>query len=171
MELLKCSTSQLHPQMNILPKASISSTIYKLVAGTAGVSIGIFLCEHLGRLYNYTRPSIYLWILANGSIKFFRNIGRMIAWLSSYLTWIKLDESLITARDLVIPTWNLVVSPFQIIYGYMIAAESYVDKEWLVYIGSGLFVLAIIATCYANRIKILNLPTIRKLRSIVDRLL
>jgi hypothetical protein len=157
-------------------------SIYKLAIGMVCSLVGIFFWEHLGRLYKYERPSIYLLILVDKSITFFRNVGRMFAWLSSYLTWIKLEEIYITARDLIIPIVNLLLSPLQIIYGYWIATLSYMDKAWLIYIGSGLLVGAVAIICYANRITILNLspakkliyiigPVVIKVKYIVDKLM
>lgn len=105
--------------------------------------VGIFLWEHVGRQKDYTqRPSIYLTWIAEKAQNLFEHIGRYFAWISSFLTKIDLGDILKTIHDLLKPIFDLIVSPFYFMIGYLDMASEYLSKSWLIYIGSAiLFVL------------------------------
>lgn len=108
------------------------------------LAIGILFWEHFGRKYgsNY-RPSIGLDSLSNKSRNLFCAFGRKCAWISSYLTQIDLKEIGMTIEDVITPTWNLLTSPFYMIYGYVHTAATYGKKQWMVYFGSAIGLLLI----------------------------
>jgi hypothetical protein len=78
----------------------------------------VFFWEHFGRLYLFPRPSNGLKWVATTAVDAFTRIGRFLAYLSSFYTYIRLGDMVQTMSDLVIPIVKLVISPFYILYGY-----------------------------------------------------
>ena len=130
--------------MNIITKPF--SFAKDLPATSTGIVISSIFAtlvwEHIGRKRNHKiRPSVGLEIVSEKSRKFFRMVGRGLAWASSYLIQIDLKDIGLTIESVFRPTWNLVTSPFCIISGYIRAAVAYKNKQWMIYIGSALAVL------------------------------
>lgn len=112
------------------------------------VIITILFWEHLGRKYETTiRPSIGLQFVSKISSQFFDWVGRKIAWISSYLTQIDLKDFMDTCRAIGEPTLEILASPFHIIIGYIVAANTYTNGI-LVYVGTGIIIMLILIVCY-----------------------
>jgi hypothetical protein len=96
-------------------------TNYKTFAvSVAAASVGLFMWEHIARVnkVDIYKPSAGInWIAIKGG-KIWEHIGYYSAKLSSFLTYIKLDELYQTGQELWIPTWTLIKSPFRFFTGY-----------------------------------------------------
>ncbi len=101
---------------------SIKSKLGKFL----GVFLALFLWEHICRQNNIQiRPSPYLFMVSNQAQKIFTTVGVYIALVSSFYTYIKVDELLTTLFDLVEPLFKLATSGFYIIKGYTQTADQY----------------------------------------------
>lgn len=113
------------------------------------ISTSTIIWEHVGRKYNHVhRPSVWLEFFSVHAQCMFKKIGIFIAWISSFLTQIDLKDLLKTIHDLIKPTFDLVTSPLYIIVGYINEATTYIDKTWLVYIGSVILLCCIFYGLY-----------------------
>jgi hypothetical protein len=131
--------------------SKILSTIPYSTTATvlSSVAIVCLVWEHIGRKrQTKIRPSVGLTIVAQKSQNAFQYLGEKSALISSYLTQIDLKDIGVTLCDISKPTFDLITSPFYIIYGYVKIANSYANKTWLVYIGSGLLVVLLPTGCY-----------------------
>ena len=128
MELVKSSVGSL---------TSVSmGTYFKIFGSSAFVVLAL---EHFGRkTESNVRPSTALTWTADRCKNGFKRLGEQFAWLSSYLTQLDLKDVGLTIHDVAKPTFDLAISPFYSIYGYLSKAASYREKMWLVYLGSGL---------------------------------
>jgi hypothetical protein len=118
--------------LTFFPKFSL--TTGGLLASSA---LTVLIWEHLGRKRDSKcRPSVGLEIISTKSRNLFRTFGRDLAWVSSYLTQIDLQDIGKTLEAVLRPSWNLVTSPLCTISGYVRAAASYKNKQWMVYAGS-----------------------------------
>jgi hypothetical protein len=89
-------------------------------------TFGLIAWEHGARISHLEwRPSVGLTYLANQSIKFFTQIGKILATISSFYTWINLDEFYQTLQDLFDPTIRLLSSPVYTIKGYLSVIVDY----------------------------------------------
>lgn len=87
---------------------------------------GTFLFEHIGRKYEVgLRPSIILTTVATLSTDAFTWIGRIIAKISSFYTYIDFDEILETLMSLIQPVIDICKSPFYTIKGYVEELANY----------------------------------------------
>ena len=112
------------------------------------VVITILFWEHLVRKSDTTiRPSIGLQFVSKKSQEFFDWVGRTIAWISSYLTQIDLKEFVDTCWAIGKPTLEILASPFHVIVGYVVAANTYTNGI-LVYVGTGIIIIAVLFICY-----------------------
>lgn len=103
----------------------------------SGVGMVVFVWEHIGRQYQtMLRPSVALEFVSTKSQELFRFLGTQWAKLSSYLTWINLEELQVTIKDLAKPTVELIGSPLQALKGYYEKAITYQYGPWQIYLGS-----------------------------------
>jgi hypothetical protein len=109
----------------------------------AGITFGTFAWEHAGRLNHWAyRPSIGLGHVATFAINRFTDLGRIIARLSSFLTYLHLEEMFETIGAVVTPAWKLIISPFYTITGYFSQIKFY-NHPYLVVVGSMSLVAAV----------------------------
>lgn len=108
----------------------------------SGLSLGIFVFEHIGRKYNVKyRPSVMLNYVADKSKQTWELLGNAFAYASSFLTLINIGELQQTFMDIYNPTVEILLSPVWFVDGYIKRASQYVNKKSLVLAGSGLLVL------------------------------
>jgi len=113
------------------------------------VCFTILIYEHIGRRYDIiVRPSVGLEYVANKSIDFFKKIGILFAWVSSYLTEIDLYDMYQTLYDIVTPLIKLLFAPFYFCYGYLLEVATYENKWWMIYVGSGIIIAMLIFISY-----------------------
>jgi len=96
-------------------------------------------------------PAYFLNIISTECMRFFKYLGEWAAYLSSYLTFIKLGDILKAFSDVMNPMLKLIFSPFQFIYGYVSFASLY-EHPILVTIGSILIVFIILYIMYRKNI-------------------
>lgn len=98
-------------------------TIAKAIGGCGTL---IFLWEHTARTNksNY-KPSVAINFCSEKAKLLFKIIGTNIAKLSSFLVYIKFEELYATLYDIVKPTYELCMSPIEIIKGYADKASTY----------------------------------------------
>ena len=115
--------------------------------------IGLFVWEHIGRLKNWSiRPSVPLQFTSDQLSNLFNWSGKQFAILSSFLTFINLDETKKTLYDLVKPILGIIVSPYYFIKGYIDKAITYDFKTWQIYLGSAcIFFFVIALIWYLNK--------------------
>lgn len=113
------------------------------------ISIGIFIMaltlEHYFRdTENILKPSLVLGKVAEMFEDFFEQLGKLCAWLSSFLTLIKLDELFESIRRLLEPMLRILFSAYYFCIGYF---DYLLDmrKPYLVLAGS--LVILFITTC------------------------
>lgn len=86
----------------------------------------LFLWEHVARTHSSNmKPSVGITFVADYAKLLFHMIGSQFSRLSSFLTYIKLDELYITAYDLIKPSFELLWSPLQAVKGYWDIAMTY----------------------------------------------
>jgi len=90
------------------------------------VAVVVILVEHVSRLFGIKyRPSWALSVISNEAVRAARWIGRTLAHVSSFYTYLQLHELGKTVVDLLVPCIRLLLSPFQVLYGYGQAAIAY----------------------------------------------
>ncbi|XWV24999.1 putative ORFan [Tupanvirus deep ocean] len=120
-----------------------------LVKVLGSVTLATLVWEHVGRKRESDlRPSVGLSLASEKSVLFFNRVGSGLAWLSSYLTQVDLKDVGVTVRDVGKPTFDLVTSPLHTLSGYVKKAHSYQNKQWMVYVGSGIAVVLALAGYY-----------------------
>ncbi len=120
------------------------------------VLLVIIIGEHISRLQNLPIRLSTLLVFASTFLrKVFESAGRLFAWISSYLTEIDIMELAHTLCDLIKPTIKIICLPYYFLLGYMEQVETYVDKVWMVYIGSVLLIATVSYFCYKYRNRIL----------------
>ena len=118
--------------------------------------LAIIIGEHISRLQNLPiRLSTLLISTATFMREVFETTGRLFAYISSYLTEIDLIELAHTLCDLIKPIIEIIGSPYYFLSGYMEQAERYVDKVWMVYVGSVLLIATVSYFSYKYRDRIL----------------
>ncbi len=99
--------------------------LYYIFAGL----VSVFLWEHIARLYNIKiRPSPLLSFLSINAQKLFSKIGTLLARLSSFYTYINLEEIKKTLSDLLVPVFDIFTSPVHTLIGYMNTLSKYKYK-------------------------------------------
>lgn len=109
--------------------------------------VAAFIYEHTARLNDWWRFSLLLNWLADQFVDLFYRCGRILSELSAFLTYIDLEQVLITAETLIRPLWRLFLSPGQLLIGYVKTAWEYAHPLW-VYWGSGLIIAALYGIWY-----------------------
>lgn len=129
--------------------------IKQIMMGTVSAAMIMFMWEHLGRKRGLKcRPSSGLTVCAEYSQSWCKQAGKFVAWLSSYLTKIDMNDLLETTSDLTKPLVGICVSPCFFFYGYYKGAIEYVrgteKQSSLVYAGSvlGIGVICFLTTRY-----------------------
>ncbi len=148
---------------------------YQRMALIAASIVTVIACEHLGRLYRWPiRLSSLLGPAATFLRHTFETGGKLFAWVSSFLTYLDLKDLGQTIYELAKPCYDIVVSPYYFFYGYVSQALTYLNKTWMIYIGSALLLgLAVYGLYrYRNSILITYLlsPLTRLLATIKQRL-
>src|SRR5947209_10658882 len=83
------------------------------------ITVGLVAWEHGARVsHSAWRPSVGLNRMGNEAIVFFTNVGKLLAKISSFYTWINLDELWQTLQDLFGPLIRLFSSPIYTFKGY-----------------------------------------------------
>ena len=114
--------------------------------------LGVFLGEHLGRLYDITyRPSFYLWWTANKAQYFWEVGGRIFAIASSFVHELKLEEIFLSIRSLAEPSIRIVFSPFHFFKGYSKVMEAY-KFPILITVGSVILVALALYACRRSKV-------------------
>lgn len=117
-------------------------TAYYAAIGTGATFVVAFITEYaLKRAGVQTKPSTVLTIVADWSWRVFEGIGRWVAKISSFLTYIDLDDVWATFRDLFTPIARICWSPMRGLYGYATEACSAIYKNpWSIYVGSAILI-------------------------------
>jgi len=85
-----------------------------------GVFFAVFLWEHIGRLYAVpSRPSWALWKVVDLSRWCWSAVGKVAAWLASWINLVDFYEVIRTAQDLVSPLLQMLASCFWVVKGYV----------------------------------------------------
>jgi hypothetical protein len=92
----------------------VSPKFYQVVLITALA----FVYEHTARLHSWWRFSIALQWIADWSYEGFLKLGRLVAHLSAFLNFIDMEEVVKTLQSLLLPLWELIISPYGFFYGY-----------------------------------------------------
>jgi hypothetical protein len=138
---------QVKPGQMILPSSAFRKrtglTSKTIILCASLFMFSILVWEHVGRGHEMNfRPSIGLKIVAGWAQDFFTRFGKFFAWVSSFLTNIDLQEVWKTIYDIGRPIFDICTSVFYFAKGYVEYATEFVNKTWLVYVGSivvGLF--------------------------------
>lgn len=110
--------------------------------------VALIIVEHIAHTQqSNVKPSVALNCVATQFQRFFQWIGEVVALFSSFLTIINLRDLGVSIDAICTPILCIIFSPFYTIYGYLTMANSY-SNNWLVYIGSGLLVIAVIYGWY-----------------------
>lgn len=141
----------------------------------AAFTVTVIACEHLGRLYQWP---IRLSSLLGPAATFLRHTfeagGKLFAWVSSFLTYIDLKDLGQTIYELAKPCYDIVVSPYYFFHGYVTQALTYLNKTYMIYIGSALLIGLTVYGLYKYRnstlITYLSSPLTRLLATIKQRL-
>lgn len=105
---------------------SLDQSAFAFLQFSGLVVIGVVLCEHILRLLSITyRPSWLLSHVADGAVWTARWIGRTLAHISSFYTYMQLHELGQTIIDLMLPIVRMLVSPFYVLLAYVQAALTY----------------------------------------------
>jgi len=113
------------------------------------VILCLFVWEHIARKGELDyRPSVALHTISENAQNFFEKVGVYFAWFGSYLTLIDLKDFAVTIYAIGEPIFGLIISPAYVIYGFVMEAASYANKQWLVYTGSCLLVILSMFTYY-----------------------
>lgn len=116
--------------------------------------------EHVARKRELNmRPSTLFWFVEEWVSWFFYKIGSYIATISSFLYHIDFADFLTTIQELTEPLFRILVSPCQMVMGYIETARTYLTKEVLIYLGS--FLLCVFVfwfTCYWSQIDLIYYP-------------
>lgn len=124
---------------------SLTNSYFKMCLLGFGL---LFVWEHIARTKGSTfKPSVAISWLSETLGNAFYNIGVGISKLSSFLTYIKLEDLYKTAHDLFKPIFELAWSPFQIIKGYCETALTY-KYPIIITIGSLLLCSGLICMWY-----------------------
>lgn len=109
--------------------------LYKFGIFGAGF-IGVFAWEHIARKKKSDKkPSVMIAWSADNAKKLFTWIGGKFAWLSSFYNLIDMKDLKETANALIVPTWNLVTSPFWSLHAYYKTTRAN-QHPWVVVFGS-----------------------------------
>lgn len=81
------------------------------------------------------KPSYALSKVATWSIDFWYATGRLLARISSFYTYINFKDLIETCNDLFKPIFDILISPFQLIKGYINVATIY-EHPYIVGFGS-----------------------------------
>ena len=113
-------------------------SVYYAVIGSGATFVVAFIAEYaLKRAGIQTKPSTMLTVVADWSWWAFEGLGRWIAKISSFLTYIDLEDVWASFRDLVTPVVRICWSPVRTLYGYGAEACSAIYKnEYSIYVGS-----------------------------------
>lgn len=85
-----------------------------------GIALGMIVLEHGAKVYQLKyRPSVGLTYLGDKAIILFTDIGKIFAKISSFYTWVNLEDLWQTLQELFVPLIRLLSSPFYTIVGYM----------------------------------------------------
>jgi hypothetical protein len=98
-----------------------------------------------------TTPGTVLTSISTHLQKFFKRLGSYVAYLSSYLQWLKLETVYDAAMHLLTPTVGILLSWTYFFAGYFKACFSYA-APFAIYIGTFLpiAIAATLIACYTN---------------------
>jgi hypothetical protein len=124
----------------------------------------LFCLEHYCRTHNYeNKPSTYIWKVTNFSDYCWEQIGRFIAYISSFYTYLpELKGLLITLQELWDPIYELVKSPMHVVYGY---CEVAVEYKYPILITFGSITLFILVCYIVWRYRKLSMQLLSKILS------
>jgi hypothetical protein len=143
-----------------------------------GFALSAFIWEHAANINQWQRkPSVYLTTGVEHSRRFFTRVGKVIARVSSFYTYLHLAELGQSFLGLAVPTGRLILSPFWTFVGYVQSLKLYEQAKsgngWVVLFGtSTLLGLACTAAWYFGLTRSLSslgalfpMPSIRRLLS------
>jgi hypothetical protein len=92
----------------------VSPKFYQVVV----LAVIAFVFEHTARLHGWWRFSIALQWIADWSYELFLKLGRLVSHLSAFLNYIDMEEVIKTVQSLLLPLWEIFISPGAFLYGY-----------------------------------------------------
>lgn len=78
----------------------------------------------------------------------FERAGRWVAWLSSYLTWLRFQVLWDAMVHLVEPLVGVLLSWYAFFKGYLMAAAQYTSSKYTIYLGTGIPTILILWVLY-----------------------
>jgi hypothetical protein len=109
----------------------------------------VLVWEHICRQYKSTyRPSVFLRWCSDTAKSFFSLIGKYLAQLSSFYTYINLEEMKRTVSDVFTPLVELMFSPWYTVKTYLSTAAKY--KYWILVPLGTLTFMVLAYYCYAT---------------------
>jgi len=92
----------------------------QVAVGVFSIFVFCFMWEHVGRFHNAFRPTVALEFATAWYVVVFYRIGELLAWASSFLHWVHLEELYETFLLLTAAVCRLVTSPFfEVLRGYL----------------------------------------------------
>lgn len=100
------------------------------------IPITVFLWEYAAKKALITfKPSSITQFVADQVVSGFYTLGRGVAYLSSFYTYLNFNEFIETAHDIVKPCFDLVTSPYHFLRGYLDTSLLY-QHPYLVFMGT-----------------------------------
>lgn len=147
-------------------------TLGKTLLGAGCFVFSALVWEHIGRVNKWKRrPSFYLDHAGTAARRGFEVVGKYIAHISSFYTYLHLSEFVDSCVDLTKSVWKLTTSPFWTLVGYAKTLDLYEQvkngNSWVVLFGT-LTLLAVlggsVSYYYGNYLPFLkHLPLLKYL--------
>lgn len=118
---------------------------YTLLALWIWEYIGIRVRKQLN--CGFLSPTTIINLLTHYAKICFNHIGRLIALISSFYVYLRLEDFFYAGWDLLRSTWNLLLSGFEMMHGYFATSLTF-KRSYLIYIGTSTIGAAIIVGIY-----------------------
>jgi hypothetical protein len=124
---------------------SVVRMIYQLIGYGAAALFGLVVVEHITKVSakEQYRPSTQIVRAVEPCRNFFIKIGKWIARLSQFYTYLHLDKFVDSIGDIVIPIGKIIISPVWTIAGYLEFLKTYIGRRWVIVAGSATIALLI----------------------------
>jgi hypothetical protein len=125
--------------------------ILETITSNSGIAICVTICftifmwEYIQLDVNTrVKPSYVLNLMARNAYQGFEFCGRMMARISSFLTWIELRKIRKTIENIIMPIWKLLTSFTGFLQGYLYQAINYYGEPSAIIVGSALLIIGLV---------------------------
>jgi len=113
------------------------------------ICFAIFAWEHWASMQKIVyKPTYYIDLTTEFFKELFFQLGKLFAWMSSFVDWLKLQQIAETLGALIKSLTGLALTGFSFVEGYISEILTYNINRYLIFFGSGVLITIVCLVTY-----------------------